>query len=97
MTAVHLTLPVVVFLALWHKSVMTYASLSDGDSDMNQHEGVAMKTANWSVSLGGLTFPAWWPNSINEWSDVLGLIVQGASLLWISIQILRAMKNWNKK
>lgn len=64
---------------------------------MNEHEGIAMKTANWSVSLGGLTFPAWWPTSVNEWSDILGLIVQAASLLWISIQIIRALKGRGQK
>lgn len=61
---------------------------------MNEHEGIAMKTANWGVSLGGLTFPAWWPTSVNEWSDIIGLVVQVASLIWIGLQITKAVKTW---
>lgn len=64
---------------------------------MHEHEGAIMKTANWGVSLGGLTFPAWWPASVAEWSDVLGLVVQIASLLWISMQIIKTVRSWRKE
>jgi hypothetical protein len=67
------------------------------ETAMTEHEGAIMKATNWGVSLGGLTFPAWWPGSVEEWSVILGLVVQMASLVWISMQIVKTVRLWRKE
>lgn len=49
-----------------------------------------MVKATNGVAIGGLTLPAWWP-SLMQVSEVAGLLVPIASLIWLSVQIYRTM------
>lgn len=55
-----------------------------------KNEAFTVKLTN-GVAVGGITMPAWWP-TLAEISSLAATLVPIFSLIWLAIQIIRALR-----